>query len=244
VIETSGFAPVIDRDADVPLGLQLDWALSAYIQDGGLEPGQRLPGLRELAEASGLNVNTVRAVYQRLEHRGLLETQQGSGTFVASTLGRPSTVGEIAADAAREARATGVDPREVAAALYVAPEPSAPPADQAAERRRQLRTQIAALERMLGELEAGHPGLAPVTGPQARRLAGPALLSLADLEQVRTTLVRRLADLQTAIDALGERPADRGSSAAATTATARKTATAPKPAARSRSGTRPAPVGA
>jgi hypothetical protein len=65
-------------------------------------------------------VNTVRAVYQRLEQRGLLESQQGSGTFVAPTQPRPSAVGVIAADAAREAQAIGVDPREVAAALYVA----------------------------------------------------------------------------------------------------------------------------
>src|SRR3981081_805334 len=90
----------------------------------------------EMAEASGLNVNTVRAVYQRLEQRGLIESQQGSGTFVASTPPRPWAVGTIAADAAREAEAIGVDPREVAAALYVAMPllaPTAPTPDSAGD---------------------------------------------------------------------------------------------------------------
>jgi DNA-binding transcriptional regulator YhcF (GntR family) len=234
----SELAAAIDRDADVPIGLQLGWALSARIHDGELRPGQRLPGLRELAQESGLNVNTVRAVYQRLEQRGLLESQQGSGTFVASTFRRPSAVGAIAADAAREAEAIGVDPREVAAALYVAmpredaataaappPPPSSPPPAAAAAaaattttagestdgpseeasaagavaHRRALRAQIATLERAIGEIEAEHPGVAP--RPSAtRRGPGPTLLSAQELEQVRSTLVRRLAQVQSAID--------------------------------------------
>lgn len=206
------FAAVIDRGAEVPIGLQLGWALSARIHDGEFRPGQRLPGLRELAEASGLNVNTVRAVYQRLEQRGLIESQQGSGTFVASTLPRPSAVGAIVADAAREAEAIGVDPREVAAALYVAmPQavPSAPTPDSAGDadekrdgavaRRRALRAQIATLERAIGEMEAEHPGVAP--RPTAtRRGPGPTLLSAEELEQVRAGLVHRLAAVQKAID--------------------------------------------
>jgi DNA-binding transcriptional regulator YhcF (GntR family) len=206
------FAAAIDRDAEVPIGLQLGWALSARIYDGEFRPGQRLPGLRELAEASGLNVNTVRAVYQRLEQRGLIESQQGSGTFVTSTPRRPSAVGTIVADAAREAEATGVDPREVAAALYVAMPQEAPvesergTTSEAAEegagavaRRRALRAQIATLERAIGEIEAEHPGVAP--RPTAtRRGPGPTLLSAEELEQVRSALVRRLAQVQSAID--------------------------------------------
>jgi DNA-binding transcriptional regulator YhcF (GntR family) len=205
-----GFAAAIDRDAEVPIGLQLGWALCARIHDGEFKPGQRLPGLREMAEASGLNVNTVRAVYQRLEQKGLLESQQGSGTFVAATLPRPSAVGAIAADAAREAEAIGVSPRDVAAALYVAMPADAPaqPArgstkdasdEDAVARRRSLRAQIATLERAVGEIEAEHPGVAP--RPTAtRRGPGPTLLSAEELEQVRSGLVRRLTTVQAAID--------------------------------------------
>ena len=219
------FAAAIDRDAEVPIGLQLGWALCARIHDGEFRPGQRLPGLRDMAAASGLNVNTVRAVYQRLEQKGLLESQQGSGTFVASTttLPQPSAVGTIAADAAREAEAIGVDPREVAAALYVAMphESHAESAEGSAARetkdtdnenavahRRSLRAQIATLERAIGEIEAEHPGVAP--RPTATRGGGgPTLLSAEELEQVRSGLVHRLAAVQAAIDerAAGAQPA-------------------------------------
>ncbi len=189
----------IDRDGEIPIGVQLAWALRARIGDGRLAPGRRLPGLRELAEMLGINANTARAVYQRLEQEGLIDSRQGTGTFVASIAPEPSAVGQIAADAARQARRTGVDPREVAAALYVSPEPPADTvagapdtAAQAAERRRELRAQIAALEQTLSEIQARHPGLIPAPLEQMRH-AGPRLLSAEELEHVRTQLVRRLA---------------------------------------------------
>ncbi len=197
-----GLDVTVDRDAEIPIGVQLAWALRSRIRDGRFVPGQRLPGLREVAEATGVNVNTVRTVYQRLEQEGLIASQQGSGTFVASTPQQLTTVAAIAADAAREARETGADPREVAAALYVSPGPPPPSPDDAAERRRALREQIASLERTLGEIEAKHPGVAPASRA-SRRGIGPTLLDAAELEQVRTLLVRRLATVQAAIDGLG-----------------------------------------
>src|SRR5271155_4194116 len=106
----------IDREAEVPIGVQLAWALRSRVGDGRFKPGQQLPGLRDLAEMIGVNVNTVRAVYQRLEQEGLLDSRQGSGTFVASTPPRPSAIATIAADAARAAHETGGEPREGAAA--------------------------------------------------------------------------------------------------------------------------------
>jgi DNA-binding transcriptional regulator YhcF (GntR family) len=243
-----GFRVVIDRDAEVPIGVQIAWALRTQIHEGRFSPSQRLPGLRELAETAGVNINTVRAVYQRLEHEGLIDSRQGSGTFVAPSQGTPSTVGTIADDAARRAHATGVDPREVAAALYISSEPlgQAAPIDEAAERRRQLRDQIAGLERTLGELEAGHPGVAPATSTATRGGSAPRLLDLDELEQVRTSLVRRLAVVQTAIDALGRE--DDPSDEAALHQAKRKAATKSKrtgrsPNARPRVETHPAPAG-
>ncbi len=207
--EPSALDISVDRDAEIPIGVQLAWALRSRIRDGRFQPGQRLPGLREVAEATGINVNTARAVYQRLEQEGLIDSQQGSGTFVAAAPPQLAAVTAIAADAAREAHETGVDPREVAAALYVSPaavaDPSslAPaPADDAAERRRALRAQIASLERTLGEIEAKHPGVAPARDA-AHTGRGPTLLDAGELEQVRTMLVRRLTTVQAAIDGLG-----------------------------------------
>jgi DNA-binding transcriptional regulator YhcF (GntR family) len=254
--DPGGFRLAIDRDAEVPIGVQIAWALRTQIRDGRFEPNQRLPGLRELAETAGVNINTVRAVYQRLEHEGLIDSRQGSGTFVAPSRSTPSTVGTIAGDAARQAHATGVDPREVAAALYISsPEsPGRPaPIDEAAERRRQLRDQIAGLERTLGELEATHPGAAPARSTATRGGPAPRLLDVDELERVRTLLLRRLAVVQTAIDALGREDASEDSQGKATAPqTERKAASKSRRAGRSPSNgrgrlrveTHPAPAGA
>jgi DNA-binding transcriptional MocR family regulator len=54
------------------------------MQDGTLGPGDRLPSVREFADVAGVNVNTARAVYSRLESEGLVSSEQGRGTFVAA----------------------------------------------------------------------------------------------------------------------------------------------------------------
>jgi DNA-binding transcriptional regulator YhcF (GntR family) len=189
----------IDRDAEVPVGVQLAWTLRARIGHGTACAGEKLPGLREVAEATGLNVNTVRAVYQRLDQEGLIESRQGSGTFVSDAVHAHAPARAIAATAAREARETGVDPRAVAAALYVTSHAAPNGVREAGARRRALRSQIAALERAIGELESEHPGVTPPSA-RAPHADGPALLSVGDLEQVRGALVRRLASVQVSID--------------------------------------------
>jgi DNA-binding transcriptional regulator YhcF (GntR family) len=225
----------IDRNAEVPIGVQLAWALRARIRDGRLVPGQRLPGLRELAESLKVNANTVRAVYQRLEHEGIIESQRGNGTFVAAVpQAQRSAVGAIAANAAREALRTGVDPREVAAALYVEPAAIARSEPEQAERRQRLRTQIAVLEQALVEIEVAHPGLLATTRSKEPS-RGPRLLEANELEQVQSDLIRRLANIQLAIDESAQPSAEQDS----------VVRPAPKrAAARSRAKTRPAPAGA
>ncbi len=217
----------IDRAGEIPIGVQLAWGLRARIGDGRLAPGRRLPGLRELAEMLGINANTARTVYQRLEQEGLIDSRQGTGTFVASVAQEPSAVGQIAADAARQARQTGVDPREVAAALYVTAEPASNAAARASERRRELRAQIAALEQTLSEIQSSHPGLVPVPSKPFRH-AGPRLLNVEELERVRTELVRRIA----AAEPLFKAPADKRKAAVSEQRSAsdvEEPASAPKP---------------
>jgi DNA-binding transcriptional regulator YhcF (GntR family) len=237
-----GFELSIDRNAEVPIGVQLAWALRARIHDGRFKPGQRIPGLRDLADMTGLNINTVRAVYQRLEQEGLIDSQQGSGTFVDVTPRQPSGVATIVANAVREARETGVDPRDVAAALYVSQEPTQT-TDTTAERRHLLRTQITALEVALGEIETEHPGVAPPP-IDTRRTRGPALLGAEELERVRTRLVRRLATVQAAIDDRAQASDTATSSGAPAPAKAarRNVATKPKRPPRARASTRIAPA--
>ncbi len=240
-VRLEGLDFVLDRDAEVPIGVQLAWALRARIHDGRFKPGQRLPGLRDVAEALGVNANTVRAVYQRLEHEGMVDSQQGSGTFVANTRREPSPAGVIAADAAREARATGVDPREVAAALYVSAESPVGPGDGEARRRQRLRAQIATLEQALGEIATKHPGLARAPVATGRYL-GPRLLDADELEQVRAQLVRRLTAIQIAVDE-SEAAVDESGGAQTTADDRPRAVTTAKQPSRSRDTTRPAPIG-
>jgi DNA-binding transcriptional regulator YhcF (GntR family) len=187
----------VDRDAEVPIGVQMAWAIRARIGDGTLTAGQPLPALRDLAQAAGVNINTVRTVYERLEQDGLVLRKHGSGTFVTPTTRGSWAIGAIAAKAAREALGSGVDPREVAAALYAGVD-SARQHDAGAERRRLLRLQIAALETAANELAVEQPNEQP---PAAALPAdGPRLLGIADLEDTRRHLLRRLAALQAASD--------------------------------------------
>jgi GntR family transcriptional regulator len=74
----------VDRGARMPLGAQLAERVRAAIGDGTLTAGDRLPSVREVADVAGVNVNTARAVYARLESEGLVSSEQGRGTFVAA----------------------------------------------------------------------------------------------------------------------------------------------------------------
>jgi GntR family transcriptional regulator len=73
----------VDRQSELPLGVQLAQQLRSQLGSGALSRGDLLPSVREAARAAGVNVNTVRAVYARLEQEGLLRSVQGRGTFVA-----------------------------------------------------------------------------------------------------------------------------------------------------------------
>jgi DNA-binding transcriptional regulator YhcF (GntR family) len=75
----------VDRRAGVPLSTQLASRIRSAVRDGTLGADDRLPSVRELAESAGVNVNTVRAVYGRLESEGIVRSEQGRGTFVVGT---------------------------------------------------------------------------------------------------------------------------------------------------------------
>src|SRR5438552_16821555 len=76
----------VDRNGDIPVGTQLSWQIQALITEGQLRSGERLPSVRALAEATGVNVNTIRSVYDRLEGEGFVRTEHGRGSFVAENV--------------------------------------------------------------------------------------------------------------------------------------------------------------
>lgn len=194
---SSGVGIALDPRADVAIGVQLDWSIRAAIAAGRLRPGERFPALRDLAAELGVNHNTVRAAVAKLEAEGLLETRHGTGTFVAADAAAHDRHAPLVEQAVQWAVDAGLSPRELAAALYVAGDPSGE-RDAAAEARRALRDEIAMLERLIARLETGlERRLAPEQDEPAH---GARLLSNEELAAKRDGLVRRLALVQRAVD--------------------------------------------
>lgn len=196
-----------DPGDELPVGLQLSWRLRALIATGQLASGERLPSFRRLAEWAGVNVNTVRAVYEGLEREGLVVSRQGQGTFVADGVEAAPELESIAAEALRRARAAGLGPRDlaiVAMACATIPgelgggETEAPPLpdpgeeSEAIEVRRELRRQIGRLERELASYAPHVRRDLPTAPPRAvAHVAG-----VEELEETRDTLIAQLQEAQ------------------------------------------------
>lgn len=69
------------RDAR-PIYAQIIAGLRQQITAGILQPGDRLPSVRELAADLAINPNTIQRAYRELEQSGLIVTVAGKGCFV------------------------------------------------------------------------------------------------------------------------------------------------------------------
>ena len=74
----------IDLHSGVPVYRQLIDQVRGGIASGSLSAGDQLPTVRQLAVDLAINPNTVMRAYRELELGGLLETHQGTGTFIAN----------------------------------------------------------------------------------------------------------------------------------------------------------------
>lgn len=116
----------LDLDSPVPLYWQVAEALRYRVATGELTPGDRLPSLREAAEAWGINMHTVRRAYGELADLGIVDVRPRSGTVV---LERPDGRGGSGMEAwlrevARRGRERwGLGPGELGAALAELPRP-------------------------------------------------------------------------------------------------------------------------
>jgi DNA-binding transcriptional regulator YhcF (GntR family) len=151
--------------------------VQALITNGRLQPGEQLPSVRRLADVAGVNVNTVRSVYERLEGEGFVVTQHGRGTFVAENVPQ-------------------LDPRAVAARV-VASGPAT---------RDNLKEQISALEAQLAQhVTPPRPAASRAARPRVlttEELAGvrdEQVERLDQLDAMRDDLVELLASLRTAM---------------------------------------------
>jgi GntR family transcriptional regulator len=73
----------LDMHSGVPLYRQLIDQVQAAIAAGLLAPGDQLPTVRQVSVDLEINPNTVMRAYREMEIRSILDTQQGTGTFVA-----------------------------------------------------------------------------------------------------------------------------------------------------------------
>ena len=82
----TSFGPLFRRDmtSGVPVYRQIIDQILGGIGTGTIKPGDQLPTVRQLAVDLAINPNTVVRAYRELEIRGVLDTQQGVGTFVTT----------------------------------------------------------------------------------------------------------------------------------------------------------------
>jgi GntR family transcriptional regulator len=70
-----------------PMYLQIMEQIKQRIAVGDWREGQSIPSIRQLAVDLQVSVITVKRSYLELEREGIIVTQQGKGSFVASTPG-------------------------------------------------------------------------------------------------------------------------------------------------------------
>lgn len=81
--------PDLRRSSPVPLKQQIVDYITRAVERGDLQPGEKLPSGRELAEEWEVGYSTINEAVKVLVERGVLITGQGKGTFVTE----PETAG-------------------------------------------------------------------------------------------------------------------------------------------------------
>ena len=103
----------IDLHSGVPVYRQLIDQVRSGIASGSLSDGDQLPTVRQLAVDLAINPNTVMRAYRELELGSLIETHQGTGTFIANkkveknSAERDRQLGQMAQEFAARAGAAG-----------------------------------------------------------------------------------------------------------------------------------------
>ncbi|MGA2047104.1 MAG: GntR family transcriptional regulator [Terracidiphilus sp.] len=111
--KSKGFHFLLDLHSGMPVYRQIMDQVRGGIASGALTPGDQLPTVRQLAVDLEINPNTVVRAYRELELGGLLETHQGTGTFISaqkmkrSDAERERQLTQIVADCVARAGAAG-----------------------------------------------------------------------------------------------------------------------------------------
>ena len=73
---------ILDPSGGTPFYRQIIDQIKFGIASGKLKTGEQLPTVRSLAVKLKINLNTIAKAYKELEILSILDTQQGSGTFI------------------------------------------------------------------------------------------------------------------------------------------------------------------
>lgn len=107
----------IDADSARPLFDQVAASVRADVLTGKLEPGDRLPSARELAEALEINLHTVLRAYQQLRDEGLIDLRRGRGAVVSASAAPLAELSHDIAALVTRASALGLSPTTLAALI-------------------------------------------------------------------------------------------------------------------------------
>ena len=73
---------IISNSSNRPIYEQITTQIKELILTGELQPGQKLPSIRALANGLRISAITTKRAYTDLEAQGFIETVQGKGSFV------------------------------------------------------------------------------------------------------------------------------------------------------------------
>jgi GntR family transcriptional regulator len=109
----------LDQHSGVPVYRQIIDQVMGRIAAGALQPGEQLPTVRQVAVDLAINPNTVQRAYREMEIRGVLDTQQGTGTFISQQkvkrdeVERQRQLAQLVSDLVARAGAAGFTVKEL-----------------------------------------------------------------------------------------------------------------------------------
>jgi GntR family transcriptional regulator len=114
----------LDATSGVPVYRQIIDQVTGGVASGVLAAAAQLPTVRQVSVDLAINPNTVMRAYRELEIRGIIETQQGTGTFISrqkprrAGAERQRQLSQLAADCIARAGAAGFTTDELLEQLY------------------------------------------------------------------------------------------------------------------------------
>ena len=75
----------LDYHSSEPLYWQAVMEIKRLVVTKQLQPGDKLPSVRQLAEQLQLNATTIRRIFDQLAKEGIVVQRRGSGVFITET---------------------------------------------------------------------------------------------------------------------------------------------------------------